>query len=84
MSFRLFKKEVGPQVFMVSFINRKGANMFRLTSGYTLQEVIEEIQKKEGFLETETIQVKMYLNADLQDLVDKYSKEKIQLDKMKQ
>jgi cupin superfamily acireductone dioxygenase involved in methionine salvage len=69
---------------MVSFINRKGANMFRLTSGYTLQEVIEEIQKKEGFLETETIQVKMYLNADLQDLVDKYSKEKIQLDKMKQ
>lgn len=77
--FNLHRKQIKPKVYWIQFtVNKdyKGYNTIR--SGYSLEEVKDEIEKENG-----SVSIVDYLEQDLEELLNKYSEEKILLDNLK-
>ena len=78
--FKLFKKEIKPKVFAVIFTWKKNnEDYLRLDHGYTIEEVIKNIEKeyKGGF------NLKEYTSIDLESVANKYSEENQSLQSLK-
>lgn len=77
--FELFHKKVKPKVFYIEYtVKRTGSTYQILESGYSLEDIQEKIEEKDG-----QIMIKSNLYINLEELLNKYTTEKVSLDILK-
>lgn len=77
--FNLYKKTFTPNVYAVQYTDPKGNSGLFIEGAYTLEEIQSILEKDEGG----KIKINSHVSMDLEKLLQKFSEEKVLLEKLK-